>query len=85
MSTRTGLRKWLVAMGSLLPLTACGDDSGACVSDPVTYNFGVRTYCYENWDESDCDRNADDQTNGADWTFYSGQSCADRGLHTGSN
>jgi hypothetical protein len=66
-------------------LTSCGDGVGACVSDPVDYQSGQRVYCYDGWDEADCDTNQAEQVNGADWTFYGGQECDDRDLTSGSN
>lgn len=68
-----------------LALLACGGGSGACVSDPVQYSFGLRVYCYSNWSSADCSVNNNDQVNGANWAFYGGQTCEDRSLTDGSN
>jgi len=81
----------LVAAGAALAavsvsLADCGDGVGACVSDPVQYQeIGQRVYCYDGWDSAECDVNQTEQVNGADWTFYGGQTCDDRGYDTGSN
>ncbi len=75
----------LALLSSSLTLTACGDDSGACVSDSVDYKYFVRTYCYDNWDRSDCDEHNDQPVNGTNWTFHAGETCEDRGLHSGGN
>ncbi len=69
-----------------LSLAACiTDGTGACISSPVSYSYGSRVYCYDGWDESDCDDNDSTRTNGASWTFYSGDTCEDHGLTNGSN
>ena len=57
-----------------------GGGTGACVSSPVSYSYGAVTYCYDNWSSADCSNHDANQVNGASWTFYSGQTCADRGL-----
>jgi hypothetical protein len=61
------------------------DGSGACVSDPVEFSFGLRVYCYNDWDQDECSSNDRREVNGARWTFYKGQSCEDRDLEEGSN
>lgn len=70
-------------------LTSCdwitGGGVGTCVSDVVSYSFGDQVYCYDGWDESECDAYDADNVNGASWTFHGGQTCADRGLSEGSN
>ena len=80
------------AVGSLalllLTAPACelgGDGSGACVSDAVEFSFGLRVYCYSDWDQDDCASYNRQQVNGAEWSFYEGQSCEDRDLEEGSN
>ena len=84
-------RIWLGAGAATLAavsvsLMSCGGGVGACVSDPVQFQeIGQRGYCYEDWYKEDCDGNQTAQVNGVDWTFYSGQTCSDRGFTTGSN
>jgi hypothetical protein len=74
---------------SLLASYACGlfgGGVGVCVSDPVSFSFGLRVYCYSNYNESECSDYDSQQVNGAaNWTFHSGQTCSDRDLTEGSN
>jgi len=74
---------------SLLASYACGllgGGVGVCVSDPVTFSFGDRVYCYSDYTQSECSDYDQEQINGAaNWTFHSGQTCADRDLVEGSN
>ena len=77
------------SLGSLFFAAACGlvglSSSGVCVSEPVSFSFGLRVYCYNDFDEDECrDYNAQN-VNGAAWVFHSGQTCGDRDLTTGSN
>lgn len=81
-----------IAVGSfllfLLAGQACmlfGDGTGACVSDAVEYSFGLRVYCYSDFDKKECDSHNRNQVNGADWSFHEGQTCGDRDLDEGSN
>ena len=82
---------WVAALccAASLPLDGCwpfGSGVGACVSDAVKFEYlGLRVYCYSYWDESDCTEHQQSQVNGANWTFYEGQTCSDRGLVDGSN
>lgn len=62
-----------------------GGGTGACVSSRVDYSSFSAVYCYDGWDKSDCTSNNEQHVNGASWTFYSGDSCSDRGYHSGSN
>ncbi|MCC6526799.1 MAG: hypothetical protein IT373_29390 [Polyangiaceae bacterium] len=71
-----------VALGA--QLGACAG-VGACVSGPVSYSYGQRVYCYDDWDAAECDSNDDQHVNGASWSFYGGDTCWDRGLTSGSN
>ena len=73
------------AVFTALALAVCGGGSGACVSDPVQYSFGLAVYCYGGWSSADCSVNNNNQVNGASWAFYSGQTCEDRNLTDGSN
>ncbi|MEM1118547.1 MAG: hypothetical protein AAF845_13850 [Bacteroidota bacterium] len=91
MKTTTGIG-WLraLALCSLLAVTTAscdlfGESTGACVSDAVSFSFGLRVYCNNNFDESECRARSADQVNGASWTFHGGQTCADRDLTEGSN
>ena len=63
----------LAAFG--LNSVGCGGSGGACAGESSP-GKGV---CYDNWDQSDCDRNQEDEVNGADWTFHSGEQCEDIG------
>lgn len=74
-----------IALFAAFALAACGSSTGACVSDPVQYTFGLRVYCYSQWSSQECSVNNNDQVNGANWSFYGGQTCADRSLTDGSN
>ena len=77
-----------VAVACALGVSGCDIFSsgvGACVSEPVEYTFGLRVYCYSEWDKTECTENDELNVNGASWTFYSGQSCEDRDLTDGSN
>ncbi|MGQ9616681.1 MAG: hypothetical protein ACUVWJ_09835 [Spirochaetota bacterium] len=74
----------LAFLVSALMLSSCGG-TGCCVSDAVSYSYGDRVYCYDDWDKSDCEENDSEQVNGAGWTFYRGQTCEDRDLVGGSN
>ncbi|MEL6345902.1 MAG: hypothetical protein AAFV53_22515 [Myxococcota bacterium] len=69
---------------ALLGLTGCGG-VGVCQSTAVEFEFGLRVYCYSDYDRAECDANQTDQVNGADWEFHSGQTCDERGLDEGSN
>jgi len=69
----------LVAFG-----IACAEEGGACVSDPVQ-TFGLRVYCQNDFDRSECSSWDRQEVNGARWTFYGGQTCGDRDLEEGSN
>lgn len=64
---------WL-AVAPLLLLSACSF-SGACVS-----TGGSPEECKQDWDQADCDDFDANNVNGATWTFYPGQTCADRGF-----
>lgn len=74
-------------LGIAAMLSGCpGGGVGACVSSPVSYTYFISVYCYSNFDSSECaDYSAQDINGGAPWYFYSGQTCADRGLNEGSN
>lgn len=73
----------------MLTIPGCdlgGEDAGACVSSPVSFSFGLRVYCQNNFDRSECSERDAMQVNGADeWVFYEGQTCASRDLEEGSN
>lgn len=75
--------------GMLWVAAACGlfglSGSGVCVSEPVSFSFGLRVYCYDDFSEDECRAYTADNVNGAAWVFHSGQSCADRDLTSGSN
>ena len=76
-------------LGLLWAAAACGliglSGSGVCVSEPVSFSFGDRVYCYNDFTEDECRAYTADNVNGAAWVFHSGQSCGDRDLTTGSN
>ena len=55
--------------------SGCGGSGGAC-SGESSPGKGV---CYDDWDQSDCDQNQEDEVNGSDWTFHSGEQCEDLG------
>jgi len=64
-----------VAVSFVLAVGGCdifGPDSGACVSEPVQYTFGLRVYCYSDWTEDECSENDSQKVNGAGWTHYGG-------------
>jgi len=68
-------------------LSGCaGGGVGACVSSPVSFYSFTSTYCYSNFSSTECSAyTTQDINGGAPWYFYSGQTCADRGLVEGSN
>jgi hypothetical protein len=75
----------LLVIASVVLLFGCsngGDSTGVCTGFSSSLN---KTYCYEGWDKSECEEWDSLQVNGADWYFYKGQTCADRGLGVGSN
>ncbi len=68
-----------------LVLSACDtseDKTGACTGYSSSLNH---TYCYSGWTKSECSDHDNEKVNGADWYWYKGQSCSDRGLNEGSN
>lgn len=79
-----------IVLVALMTLPACslfggGGETGVCVSDAVDFTFGQRVYCYNDFDESECSDYDADEVNGAQWSFHSDQTCADRDLSEGSN
>lgn len=85
---RSNLYVLLLGLSLATFLQSCslfGDKTGVCVSDAVSYTYGLRVYCYSDFDKSECAEYDDSEVNGAAWFFHSGQTCADRDLEEGSN
>lgn len=76
----------LMLVSAVVVIVGCssgGGGTGVCVSSPAIFG---NTYCYSNFDKSECDDyDAQDVNGGSPWFFHSGQTCADRGLSEGSN
>jgi hypothetical protein len=64
----------LLVGGSIL--SACGGD-GACVGSGG--GILLSPVCKEDWTRIECQEWDDEGINGADWNFYSGDSCEDLG------
>jgi hypothetical protein len=69
---------------SILLFAACSG-TGACVSDVVEFTSFLRVYCYDDFSKDECEDYDAQNINGANWTFYRGDTCDDRGLVEGSN
>jgi len=48
--------------------------TGACEGTDGVFGH---SYCYDDWTEDECDDYDAQQVNGANWTFHSGDTCAD--------
>ena len=76
-------------LATIVAACGCGllglSGSGACLTPPVEYSFGLIVYCYTDWEEEECSEWNDERVNGSEWIFHSGQTCEDRGLEDGSN
>jgi hypothetical protein len=71
-------RRWFFAgvVGLAIASSGC-NFSGACVGIG-----GSVDECKDDWDRSDCDAWQDQQVSGNTWTFYPGETCAERGFST---
>ena len=70
------LKNHLMVVGLIACFSGCGSSGGACVGESSTGN-GL---CYQDWSESECQTNDDEQINGSGWEFFAGDSCADAGF-----
>jgi hypothetical protein len=57
---------------AVMMLTGCG--LGACTGYSSILN---RTYCYDDFTESECEDYDIEEVNGAHWTFYPDEFCSD--------
>ena len=71
----------LLMLGMIWGCSSSGD-TGVCTGYSSILE---RTYCYGNFTEDECGERDQQQVNGANWYFYEGQTCDDRGLNEGSN
>lgn len=62
--------------GLALSRLGCGEGTGVCTA---CCGSGGRTYCKDGWTRAECDDWSQQMVNGLTWTFYAGQTCADRG------
>jgi len=72
------LRALTAAFCSLLFLLAA--TSLGCEAVGACYGYSDildSTYCYDDWYDWECDEYAAEGVNGASWSFYAGQTCAD--------
>lgn len=66
----------MILVGGVL-LSACGGGGGACVGSGG--GILLSPVCKQDWSRSECQEWDDEEINGADWNFYSGDSCEDLG------
>ena len=79
------MKKHLIALGFITTLSGCGSSDGVGVCTGYSSSLN-RTYCYSNYTSTECAVYNNEDVNGASpWYFYSGQTCAGRGLNEGSN
>lgn len=70
----------MVVLSVLVMSTGCS--VGACLGEDGLFGH---TYCYSDFDESECDDYASEGVNDATWSFHAGQTCDDLGYLEGSN
>lgn len=66
----------LIAVLAVLVGVACGGDRGACYGYSSILN---KTYCYNDWSQSECANYNSQGVNGASWTLAPGEMCSDLG------
>lgn len=66
----------LILLGGII-LSACGGGTGACVGSGGSTLLSP--VCKEDWSRSECQEWDEQEINGANWSFYSGDSCEDLG------
>lgn len=74
----THVPQFLFALLSVaaLGLAGCGSGPGACVG---IGSFTGNIYCYNDWDEADCEDHDANEVNGASWRFHEGKACSELG------
>jgi hypothetical protein len=57
-------------------LSSCGEETGVCTA---CCGPSGRTYCKDDWTESECQDWSQKKVNGLSWTFHGDQTCEGRG------
>jgi hypothetical protein len=67
----------LLLLASPMILSACGGGTGACVGSGG--DVLLSPVCKPDWSRAECQEWDDEGINGAEWNFFSGDSCQDLG------
>ncbi|MEZ4319848.1 MAG: hypothetical protein R3F61_20220 [Myxococcota bacterium] len=68
--------RWMSVVAVCAALGGCGG-TGVCAGYSSLFD---EEYCHDDWTRAECEDWDAQEINGAQWTFHSGQTCADRGF-----